>query len=274
MFGRGIWPVRWIPLLFLSVMLTACGSRLDDARNLTNAKGWTGRIISAGIFDLQTWRPRTFTPGQPLVVYIEGDGLAFLSATRVSDDPTPKDPLALKLALRDPRPNVVYIARPCQFVTGQNRRNCSYAYWTFARYNETVIASADSAISTLKAEAKASGVMLYGYSGGGAVAALLAARRPDVTRLTTIAGVLDHTRWTTMDKMTPLDASLNPTDVVAALEKIPQIHYSGADDTVVPTAVARSYLARFRTPPPLVVLPGVDHDCCWVNYWSGLLAKE
>lgn len=274
MFGRGIWLIRWIPLLFLSLILTACASRLDDARNLTTTKGWTGRVISAGTFDLQTWRPRSFTPGQPLIVYIEGDGLAFLSAVRISDDPTPKDPLALKLALRDPRPNVVYIARPCQFVTGPNRRNCSYAYWTFARYNERVIASVDSAVTALRAEANAPGVLLYGYSGGGAVAALLAARRTDVVRLTTIAGVLDHARWTSMDGMTPLDASLNPPDVAAALEKIPQLHYSGAEDTVVPTAVARSFVARFRTPPPLVVLPGVDHDCCWVNRWSGLLAKE
>jgi hypothetical protein len=53
-------------------------------------------------------------PGAALSVYIEGDGLAWMSRRRLSRDPTPVDPLALDLAALDPAANVVYLARPCQ----------------------------------------------------------------------------------------------------------------------------------------------------------------
>ena len=48
-------------------------------------------------------------------IYIEGDGRAWLNKNRPSLDPTPKNSLALKLAEIDPAPNVIYLARPCQY---------------------------------------------------------------------------------------------------------------------------------------------------------------
>jgi hypothetical protein len=45
--------------------------------------------------------------------YQSGDGLAWLSSDVPSSDPTPLDPLALRLALAKPARNAAYLARPC-----------------------------------------------------------------------------------------------------------------------------------------------------------------
>ena len=54
-------------------------------------------------------------PVDEVHVYIEGDGYAWATTTDPSDDPTPINPLALRLAAVDDAPNVLYLARPCQF---------------------------------------------------------------------------------------------------------------------------------------------------------------
>jgi pimeloyl-ACP methyl ester carboxylesterase len=277
MSGKGTKRFRLVPLLFFGALaLASCASRTEIAARVAAEKGMVPRVIPTQNFDIATWVPRKFEPGQPLIVYIEGDGLAFITVTQISDDPTPVRPMAMDLAVRDARPNVVYIARPCQYVAGAQKRNCYHPYWTNARFASEVVGSVNAVIERLVTEAGAPTVKLYGYSGGGAIAALVAATRKDVVRLVTVAGVLDHATWTRLDGMTPLSYSLNPVSYVAALEKVPQLHYIGADDDVVPSAVAKAYQARFPSDhrPELVIVPGVDHDCCWTKLWPGLLNKE
>jgi pimeloyl-ACP methyl ester carboxylesterase len=119
-------------------------------------------------------------------------------------------------------------------------------------------------------------VVLVGYSGGGAVAALVAARRDDVARLITVAANLDHAAWTTHHRLAPLRGSLNPADLAQRLEVLPQVHLAGAKDRVVPPAIAESYLGRMddRSRARLVVVEGADHDCCWVAAWPDLLRRH
>ena len=95
-------------------------------------------------------------------------------------DPTPVNPLALQLALRDPSGAAVYLARPCQFVAAPDKRECARAYWTEQRFSPAVIAASLEAISQLKQRYGAQRLVLVGYSGGGAVASLVAAQRGDV----------------------------------------------------------------------------------------------
>lgn len=47
----------------------------------------------------------------------------------LSNSPTPKQPLALQLAERDAHPNVVYIARPCQYTSHALDLHCVPEYW-------------------------------------------------------------------------------------------------------------------------------------------------
>ena len=91
------------------------------------------------------FRPGT---GDVLRVYIEGDGHAWQSRTRPSADPTPHNPVGLRLALADPSPApLLYLARPCQYARGEVLRHCATRYWTSARLSEEVISSLDAAVS-------------------------------------------------------------------------------------------------------------------------------
>jgi dienelactone hydrolase len=210
-----------------------------------------------------------------LTVYIEGDGLAWINGSTPSLDPTPLNPLALRLALRDPSGAAVYLARPCQFVTGAQRRGCQRKYWTSHRFAPEVIEASSSAIEQLKQRFAAERLVLVGYSGGGAVAALIAAQRRDVMRLVTVAGNLDHRAWTADLHLSALDGSLNPADAWRRLQSVPQIHFVGGQDRVLGESVVESYRARFAPgPAPTVrVLPTFDHHCCWVERWPDLLGE-
>ena len=62
-----------------------------------------------------------------LRVYIEGDGLAWITRNTISSDPTPVNPTALKLMNQDKYECKIYLARPCQYVSSPE---CSSKYWT------------------------------------------------------------------------------------------------------------------------------------------------
>lgn len=97
--------------------------------------------------------------------------------------------MGLKLAALDASPNVVYLARPCQYVWSPL---CSDIYWTDRRFAVEVVEAMSAAIDRLILPGQK--LHLVGYSGSGAVAVLVAARRPDVVSLRTIAGNLDTSR--------------------------------------------------------------------------------
>ncbi|MBI5120972.1 MAG: alpha/beta hydrolase [Rhodospirillales bacterium] len=273
----GLVKSRGIPAVLVSLAvfaLTACSSARQEADALAATRQLTPQVIDAGYFDLLTYVPRSWTPQAPLNVYIEGDGYAWIRRDRLSDDPTPRKPVALELAVQDRSPNVIYIARPCQYVTGQARRHCAPDYWSVARYSEEAVAAIDQAIEHFRRLSGSGKIRLYGYSGGGTIALLVAARRKDVERVVTVAGVLDTAAWTRHHDITPLYASFNPADFVQALSGVPQTHFSGNDDKVVPRDVAQSYLRRFPEgqTPRLAVVPGQEHDCCWADVWPKLLS--
>lgn len=265
-----------LPLLALSACMhiPSRQQRVDTANALALAKGWHGQQIETGRFRLAAYHRPKSQPGSRLTIYLEGDGLAWISRTTPSDDPTPINPVGLKLALAQPDGQVAYLARPCQY-TNEVSPRCRQAYWTSARFSEEVIAAVDNAISQLAQQFQASKLTLVGYSGGGAVAALVAARRHDVDRLLTVAGNLDIVQWTSITRSSPLSNSLNPADAAGELQQVRQWHFSGGDDAIVPLAVTRSYADRF----PLSNRPGIDtiagygHQCCWVDNWPSLLQR-
>jgi dienelactone hydrolase len=244
------------------------------ADRLAAERGWRAETLPAGSFDLVAYVPREWAPSGALTVYIEGDGHAFASPSRPSSDPTPRDPLALRLALAQPQGNAAYLARPCQYV-GAVERRCAQRYWTEQRFAPEVIEASDRALDALKARAGASRLTLVGYSGGGAVAALLAARRSDVGRLITVAGNLDPQAWTAHHRVSPLAGSLSPLDSLEALARVPQLHFAGGRDDVVPPALVEGYAQRFAPAqrPRVELEPGFDHRCCWVERWPELLAR-
>ena len=267
--------IRWLISVCIAAVLQGCAGHSVEARQnyadtLIEQAGWVSETILTPSFQVFSAHSPQSTPNESLKVFIEGDGLAWVSRHRPSQNPTPIAPVALALAVKA-KQNTAYLARPCQYVTDSL---CRQSYWTSARFAPEIIQAMDAALSQLKTRAQAAHIELIGYSGGGAIAMLLAARRDDVTHLTTIAGNLDTLFWANWHDITPLKESLNPADHWRALVGVPQIHYVGENDRIVPPAVTQAYLARVtdvKVPhaqvPDVHIVPHFDHHCCWVTQW-------
>ena len=275
-------PVNFLSALSLVAMtLSACAGvedRRDDAWKLAHRAGMNAQVIQESAFALQTFyrfgEDTDASVSPPLRVYIEGDGFAWISRYRVSPDPTPHNPVGLKLAVADRATSVIYIARPCQYIGVGSNPSCSQVYWTSHRFAREVIDSTNGVIDRAKKAAVAETVELIGYSGGGAVAILAAARRSDVVNIRTVAGNLDHVTLHRKNNVSQLTGSLNAADVAAQLSEIPQIHFVGADDDIIEPYVPESYRSRARSTICIEIqkIPGASHTSGWSNIWPNLLA--
>lgn len=243
-----------------------------DANVLMETRGFTREFIRAEGFVLFSYI-KVSEPGKPLMVYIEGDGLAWKSRSRLSDDPTPLRQVTLRLAALDPAPNVAYLARPGQFLSHNELKKVDPDYWSDKRFSEEVIRSIDAAVDSLTAKAGASRVSLIGYSGGGAVAALVTARRNDVTSLRTVAGNLDPDEVSRIHRVSPL-RGLDPISAAESVSRIPQVHFVGSEDKVVMPAIAERFRTASGAPDRVRVriIEGASHDTGWVERWPELLA--
>lgn len=257
-------------------LLIACSvsapERAGLAAQLARGAHMRYQAIQTERFVLASWQ-RINRPGAPVTVYIEGDGFAWESRTQPAADPTPLNPIALRLAARDPSENVVYLARPCQF-EGIRSPACAPLYWTEGRFSRHVVNALDTALTHILREAHAEKLHLVGYSGGGGLAVLVAAQRSDVLDIRTVAGNLDHRAWTAWHQISPLTQSENPIAVAHLLEAIPQRHFIGASDEVVPRAIAESYRTHMANPAhvTLTSINGADHQNGWEAQWPTLLA--
>lgn len=264
-------------LVFMLLVLAGCANlspefRGHHADRLASKAGWKKLRIPTDEFILSAYVPKSNVQADTLTVYIEGDGLVWLSPSQASSDPTPRNPIGLQLALFHPRGAAAYLARPCQYVEGKDVKNCKQEYWTDGRFAIEVINASNQAVGKLMQRVGANNLVLIGYSGGGAVAALVAARRTDVVQLITVAGNLDHRAWTKMHHVLPLDKSLNPADEWESLARIPQRHLVGERDEIVSRAVTDSFVSHFplKQRPEVRVIPKFDHVCCWVEQWRTL----
>lgn len=243
----------------LATLATGCATQPFDLDAASRGTSLKPVVIETTDFNVQTLQPQSVT-GTRLRVYIEGDGHAWVTSRRPSDDPTPVNSMMANFALEDPA-SAVYMARPCQFVTSAK---CSQAYWTDARFAVEIVRAQSEALDILKSRLGVRQFELVGYSGGAAMALLLAAQRADVLSVQTIAGNLDHSAWTATMKLAPLQRSLNPIDHAEILSRLPQRHYIGLHDRIMPRRVLQHYLGIVR--PKCVSVVEVD-----ANHYEGFL---
>ena len=265
--------VRRITLILcVSLCLIACNSGRRQAQLLAQAAHFRFMRFETPAYVLYGWLKEG--TGPVLHVYLEGDGMAFITPTRPSFDPTPRNPVAFRLATQHPgTAPVLYLGRPCQYVDDADKKHCSEAVWTSDRMNERAVCSTAAALEQAKLATGTTRLALYGFSGGGGIAALLAQRRQDVIFLGTIAGNLDHRFWTTRLHLTPLHASLNPMDDVMLTAHIPQMHLSGGKDSVIPPSIAERWCAALPHESPCRHrhIPDMTHEGAWERVWPDIL---
>lgn len=217
-------------------------------------------------------------PNKPLFIYIEGDGCAWVSKYRLSNNPTPRDPLTLKLAALDPNHNIIYIARPCQFTPLNLDKNCESKYWSQARYSLPVVQSINQVIDNFKLT-KQQPVHLIGYSGGATIAGIIASQRSDIASIRTIAGNLDHDAVSEFHQTTKLDESLNLIDFTKDINHIPQIHYIGRNDQIIPAYVIEKFTDKINQQHNKLncsshtVFNNLDHYHGWEQAWQNLVTQ-
>lgn len=213
-------------------------------------------------------------PGGTLAVYLEGDGQAYRDRSRPSDDPTPADPVGLRLAARDPGGKVLYLARPGQYLASEVLAGLDPALWTTQRYAPRTVACLSAALDAAKAVYGADGLRLIGYSGGGALAVLLAAERTDVVELVTVAANLDLAAWAGLHGLSLPPQWHNPADVAPAVAHLPQTHISGSNDANTPPWLCRRFLSRLgdASRARCLVLDGADHHHGLAEAWPGVAA--
>ncbi|WP_158043804.1 alpha/beta hydrolase [Skermanella pratensis] len=260
-----------------SLLVAGCtaspAERGSAAAEIAAIGGLTRSTVRSGGFDIAVWS-RLDSPGETVHVYVEGDGYAWSSPSDPSSDPTPLNPLALRLAARDGGPNVVYLGRPCQFRPAGSRDSCEPGFWTSRRLAESVIAALDGSIDRV-VPALPRRLVLIGYSGGGGAVVLLAARRRDVAAVVSVAGNLATAAWTAHHRISPLSGSLDPSESARSLGATPQLHLVGGRDSVVPRLVADSYARRAAADACLRILPVADasHDKGWLEQWPAVLRQ-
>lgn len=257
----------------IALVLACCsdvhGVRLQQATAIAEDGGLTPRLLDSGRYRILSYE-RPGPAGGVLTIYFEGDGRAWVNPWQPSTDPTPTDPIGLKLAAADPLRPLVYFARPCQFV---GTEGCDNRLWTGARLSNEIVETYQRLIDAAMQRTGSTRLGLVGYSGGGALATLIAERRADVAWLVTVAADLDLTEWVRLKRLAPLPGSLNPAEYANRIDRLPQIHLTGSDDTVVPPAVAEAFLRLFpkSSAARLIVVPGFEHECCWADAWRRLI---
>lgn len=275
---------RRLPLklgLMASIALGGCLAttphlmRVETAQRIAAPAWMIKRDIPADPFLLRAYE-RIHERGRVAHLYIEGDGARLTSPSEWTNDPTPKNPLALHLASKDKADNVLYLARPCQF-TGliDAAADCSSEFSRSKSFAPEVLNAYNIALDDMARRYNLRGFHLIGYDGGAAIASLLAAQRKDILSLRTVAGVIDHTAQSNALGVEPRGESLDPVDSAPRLAHIPQYHFVGGQDELAPPAVLHSYLQAL--PPTRCVrtmlVQEAAHEDGWVEKWPELLKE-
>lgn len=198
-------------------------------------------------FTIATWQKVT-NPAVPYKIYIEGDGYAFNAHGRATQDPTPRGTLVRELAFDDKNPNVIYLARPCQYVKSPI---CSKRHWTTARFAPEIINAEYEAIKQITGNQQ---VILIGFSGGAQ-----------------IAGNLDHLAWTQYHNLPPLNESMNLESYRKQFAKIPQFHYVGSNDEVMPPLLVREFI---KNDDLIIEVDGASHNEGWGKIYNKVWSEQ
>ena len=256
---------KFILLLLSTIFLSSCKTPTHEHDSISNMYGFQKVLVKGGDFWITTYQ-KISDKHKPYVFYIEGDGAAFIGKYRISRNPTPRKQMFIKLAAIDDRPNVVYVARPCQYTPMKLNPKCNTQYWTSKRMSDDTIQSLNDVINNINNHNKFS---LIGFSGGGGIAVIIAARNNMVKDMITIAANLDHVAFTTLHNVTPMTGSLNPIDYINRVKHIPQLHISGEKDNVIPPFIADKFIQKAASNcVKQQIYKEISHNRGWEKVWK------
>ncbi len=259
--------IKLAVVLNLAVLLPSCASPARRLLDQGEALGFAHRVLIADGFRLEAFFKQGVDRVDVLHVYLEGDGVPWAAFDRVSTEPTPRNPVMLRLMAKDQAPSL-YLGRPCY--NGHARDpGCSPLLWTHRRYAPEVVEVMAAALDGFLREHPHPGLVFLGHSGGGALALLLAQLFPATRAVVTAAANADIDVWADLHDYSRLQGSLNPANFPGG--KFPEFHYLGEKDETVPPHVFEPVLGR-RPNARVETVEGFDHVCCWEALWPKILA--
>lgn len=300
----------------LTMTLAACNGtsypathyyKNETAKRLAAPSFMHDRRIASGPFSLTVYE-RVREKGGTANIYIEGNGTGRALNERLNKDMSPSNPVGLHLAAFDHAPNVIYMARPCQYSGLTDGRDCDDKSNMNAPglYSETAIKAMNDALNDIKNRYALKGFNLIGYDGGAAVAVILSAGRDDVMTLRTVGGQLDpetivaanaekqektmHKPYGTapsekvrtpengMDPEGPeakdiANDAMNPMDYAPLIASLPQHHFIGEHDAMISSDI---YMNYYHATSPrrclrFSLVENADHKQGIVNAWPEIM---
>jgi hypothetical protein len=199
-----------------------------------------------------------------VIVYIEGDGLSWIDRFTPSSDPTPVDPLTFKLAKLDQSPNVIYLARPCQYVISNE---CRKEIWTKLQYSKVILGLYEQILEEIAL--RHSEVHLIGYSGGSVIAMYLASLDNEkVKSVRTIAGNINPNEFTKLLNLSSYQNSINLDLIDDKIKDISQTHYYGKKDKVIPKEIYSNYHDQYFNNSCIKITEvNASHTRGWEEFW-------
>lgn len=257
-----LWRWRHSVGVTICMLLVGCGGNQPELA-VWLKDGQMSQVGEEGGYPLVMVRKKS---GVVQRVYIEGDGRAYITSSETSGDPTPINPVGLKLFMEDPAQDVMFMGRPCQWARTPVCKD--RGIWTTGRFTQEM---ADIYVQAIARETQGQPVELVGYSGGAWIAMQVAARLPNVTGVRTVAGNVDPDEVNRVHGVTPIKVAGWPE--VNRLHDVPQLHVVGARDKIVPAEVLVNYMLRVKPRCAQVESVDADHAGDWVAAWPKLLAE-
>ena len=250
----------------LSFGLCACATletRKNTADDIIQEAGLHTRVLPTSPYKLFSAHNNLEQPVDRLTIIIEGDGLAWVNRYTLSDDPTPTNPVGLKIAATIKKPSI-YLARPCQYISSSN---CTADIWSHNRFDKTVTDSYMNALNLISQQYNVRQFDIVAYSGGAYIALLLAAGRHDIQNVTTIAGVLNPDAWTRFHDISPLNIEHDLPSLLLNTRDTGFLHICGTDDEVVPCTLTKDFIGKTASlnldNHRLAERRGKDHEDLW-----------
>lgn len=255
-------------LVLVLVFISACAGPTPSFENKAIHKGLSVDHIQGQNFIHTIFGKNLSNKNKTLHVYLGGDGTPWFEGRYATRDPTPLKPVMLDLMQLDQNPSI-YLGRPC-YHQKVMPNNCNKLLWTYKRYSPVIVQSMVVALRNYIRQHGYSKVRLFGFSGGGTLAMLLAARLNSVEAIVTISGNLDIEAWTRHHNYLPLTGSLNPAKEPSLPVSIKQIHIAGGRDSSVPSFIIKA-VSDQQPKAQYILLENADHHCCWKAAWPSVL---
>ncbi len=236
--------------LNLVLFLTACTTA-------PKMEKFTYQPVKTKNITLATWR-KNVKPFQKLRIYIDGNAY---TTGFIHKRPKMYADVAMQLALKDSFPSIAYLGRPCYFI---EQSVCKPVIWEEGKYAPEIIEEMKDVIQGWQKKYNLKEVEFVGYDGGAAIALTLATRLRNikVTRVITIAGILDTKTDAMYRDEDIFTDSVNPANETYLLSRIPQVHYVGGKDKVVPIIFTQNFVKKLPNPISVQIkrLSNADHE--------------